>query len=116
MSVISEQAPKAGTAFPRADIEACLRDELSRIAKEDAALTGRILPTEASALSHTSMQLDSLRVVSILCRLDELLGFEVKDRVVQHGGYASIDGALRHLLPGIQKEWERCQSSRGEKP
>jgi|SRR5712664_609979 len=113
MPVLSRSLSPLVVAFPVDAITNCLRDELSQIARDDAVLTGRVLPAEQSALSHTSVELDSLRVVSILCRLDELVGFEVKDVVVKHGGYGSIDGALRHLLPRIQKEWDKHQASRG---
>ncbi len=115
MPVISKSPSPLVVAFPANDITACLRDELSQIARDDASLTGRVLPTDPTALSRTSIELDSLRVVSILCRLDELVGFEVKDVVVKPGGYGSIDSALRHLMPRIQKEWEKHQASRGGK-
>ena len=110
---------KVGTSpkpiYPELDVSNCLRDELVRVAREDAALSGRVLPTDESALSHSSVELDSLRVVSTLCRLDELLGFEVKDSVVQYGGYGSIDSAMRQLLPRIKREWDRHHTSRGER-
>lgn len=104
-------ARTSGTiSFPAHAVSDCLTAELTRIMREDATLTGRVLPTEASALSHTSVELDSLRVVSILCQLDELLGFKVKDAVVRDGGYSSIATALGHLMPRIEREWGKHTS------
>lgn len=106
MSEVVTRTP-AAVSFPAHAVSDCLKAELTKIVREDATFTGRVLPAEASALSHTSVELDSLRVVSILCQLDELLGFKIKDAVVRDGGYSSIATALRHLMPRIEREWGR---------
>lgn len=106
MSEVVTRTP-AAVSFPAHAVTDCLRAELTKVVREDATLTGRVLPLEASALSHMSVELDSLRVVSILCQLDELLGFKVKDAVVKDGGYTSIATALGHLIPRIEREWSR---------
>ena len=38
---------------------------------------------------------------------DELLGFELPDRVVRAGGYNTIDQVIGQLLPCIEKEWQK---------
>jgi acyl carrier protein len=84
-----------------------LRAELIHIVESRAELQGQALPSTPAATVAGPFPLDSLEVVEILCTLDELLGFELPDRVVRAGGYNTIDQAIGQLLPGIEKEWQK---------
>ena len=99
--------PKVGlkASFPVAEIEACLRNELLHVVEERAVLEGTPLPSTPAAIITASFAIDSLDAVEILCKLDELVGFNLPDGVVRAGGYNSIDEAMRHMMPRIEKVW-----------
>jgi len=94
-------------SFPASEIEACLRSELIAVVKEVAGLQGQPLPSTVPAIVAASFPIDSLNVVEILCKVDELAGFNLPHGVVRAGGYDSIDDALKHLMPRIGKEWTK---------
>ena len=104
MSVRHSPKVKLKTVFPATAAEECLRAELIHIVESRAELQGQVLPSTPAATVAGPFPLDSLEVVEILCTLDELLGFELPDRVVRAGGYNAIDQAISQLLPCIEKE------------
>jgi hypothetical protein len=89
-----------------------LRDELIETVKAEAAVKGASLPSAPADIAKTSFQVDSLVVVSILCTVEPIVGFELPDSVVRAGGYSSVDSALADLLPRIESQW----SKKGGKP
>ncbi len=99
--------------FPTAAVEACLRDELVETVKGEAAIKGVALPAAPTQIAQTPFQVDSLVVVSILCAVEPIVGFELPESVVRAGGYVSVDSALEHLLPRIEKLWTK---RKGGKP
>ncbi|HTV26259.1 MAG TPA: hypothetical protein VMF32_00580 [Xanthobacteraceae bacterium] len=107
MSVGTLAAPGLAktSAFPKAAIEACLRVELIEAVKAEAGVKGITLPGALADIIKTPFQVDSLVVVSILCAVEPIIGFELPDSVVRTGGYASIEIALAHLLPRIESLW-----------
>jgi len=106
--------PPAKTApFPLAAVEAKLRDELIEAVKIEASIRGVVLPSIPAAISKATVQVDSLVVVSILCAVEPIIGFELPQNVVRAGGYASVEGAIEHLLPRLEKEWTK---KKGAKP
>jgi hypothetical protein len=111
VSTIASPAPPASPAkaalFPKAGVEACLREELIETGKAEAGLKGIALPSAPADIAKTSFHVDSLVVVSILCTVEPIVGFELPDSVVRAGGYASVDSALTHLLPRIEAHWIR---------
>jgi hypothetical protein len=70
-----------------------------------APLKAVSLPTAAAAKIAFKFQIDSLGVVDLLCEVEPLLGFALKDSVVRAGGYDSIAEAMSHLMPRIEKAW-----------
>ncbi len=99
-------------AFPSAAVEADLRAELVEAIKAEAAIKGVTLPAASGALSQTPFQVDSLVVVSILCVIEPLVGFELPDSVVRTGGYASIEQAIGQLVPRIEAHWKKRKGSK----
>ena len=95
----------AAATFPVAAVEQCLRDELIETVKAEAMVRGVVLPAAAAQVAKSPFQVDSLVVVSILCAVEPIVGFELPDSVVRAGGYTSVEGALEHLLPRIEKQW-----------
>ena len=99
-------------AFPSADVEACLRDELIAAAEIEADLRGMTWPREIAAQSAVSIHVDSLVVVGILCAIEPVLEFELPESVVRTGGYRSLDQAIGHLMPRIEREWRKRKGDR----
>ena len=117
MTVDTIDKPSTGasaTAFPQAEVEAKLKEALLAAAESEATLKGVTLPTDVSAKISASVQLDSLEVVSLLCDVEPIVGFELKDSLVRAGGYSSVKDAVGHLMPRIEKAWER-HGSKGHK-
>ena len=95
------------TAFPETAVENCLRDELIEAVKADASIKGVALPSAPADIAKTPVQVDSLVVVSILCAIEPIVGFELPDSVVRAGGYGSVESALEHLLPRVKAQWTK---------
>ena len=97
--------PKTEVAFPAAEVETCLRDELVAAAAMEAELHGTPWPAGVATISAVSIHIDSLVVVEILCAVEAVLGFELRQELVRAGGYWSVDKAVQHLMPRIEREW-----------
>lgn len=93
--------------FPLAAVEAKLRDELVEAVKIEASVRGMALPAAPGDIAKASIHVDSLVVVSILCTVEPIIGFELPESVVRAGGYTSVDSALGQLLPRLEKEWTK---------
>ena len=117
MSDIAEIAPGAvddiGTAFPRAEVEDCLVAELIEAAKVEAEMKEIDIPSTVADQRAMEIVIDSLIVVELLITVEPVLGFELKDEIVRKGGYASVDNAMKHLMPGIEKEWTKRKGKNG---
>jgi len=94
-------------AFPKAAVEQCLRDELIGEVSREAGVKGVALPSTPSAIVKMSIHIDSLVTVDILCSVEPIIGFELPQHVVRTGGYSSIEMALSHLMPRIEKQWNK---------
>lgn len=99
--------------FPLAAVEAKLRDELVEAVKIEASIRGMTLPAAPAQVAKVAVHVDSLVVVSILCAVEPIVGFELPESVVRAGGYTSVESALGHLLPRLEKEWTK---KKGAKP
>lgn len=93
------------TLFPATEIRACLQAELIRVVESHAEILEIPLPTAPAAIIMTPFSIDSLDAVEILCKVDELVGFDLPQTIVHTGGYDSIEHAIHHLMPGIEKAW-----------
>ncbi|MGE0063597.1 MAG: hypothetical protein AB7T86_16135, partial [Xanthobacteraceae bacterium] len=69
------------------------------------AQKGTTLPADPPAKCQAGVQLDSHNVVSLLCELEDLVKFELKDSLVRAGGYTSVNQAMDHLMPRIEQAW-----------
>jgi acyl carrier protein len=107
MAIATIKKPDSKVSFPATAVEACLREELIEAIKSEAPLKGIALPTDESALVKTPVPVDSLVVVSLLCAVEEIIGFELPDAVVRTGGYDSVAGAIEHLMPRIETKWQK---------
>lgn len=114
MAATTLAPPPAKTApFPLAAVEAKLRDELVEAVKIEASIRGISLPPAPAQMSKAAVHVDSLVVVSILCAVEPIVGFELAESIVRAGGYASVENALSQLLPRLEKEWTK---KKGAKP
>jgi len=95
----------AAPVFPAAEVKRRLRVELQKIADE-----GSVLRPEWEPL------LDSKRVVGTVLVLEGLFPFKVPpDRVVQKGGYNSVDEAIDDILERVKKIWTECSKQKVHK-
>ncbi len=111
MATIAPTAPTT-TAFPTAQVEACLQAELLHAITAMAKIKGTPLPSTPSQVRVMPVQVDSLVCVDVLCAIEPILGIELPESVVKAGGYGSIDSAIKNLIPRIEKEWNK----KGTKP
>jgi hypothetical protein len=111
-TITDPPAPALAT-FPVAAVEACLRAELIEAIKAEASIRGVSLPTAPAQIAKATVPIDSLVAVSILCAVEPIVGFELPESVVRAGGYVSMESALGHLLPQIEKQWIK---RKGAKP
>lgn len=93
--------------FPAASIEATLRTWLLQSILSTASLHGVSIPSEETAQSTLGIQIDSLVVVALLCEAEKIAGITLKESIVKAGGYDSVNDALAHLMPRIEKAWNR---------
>jgi hypothetical protein len=103
------------TAFPKAEVEAKLKGALLGAAQAEADLKGITLPSEVARQASASVRLDSLEVVSLLCEVEPVVGFQLKDSLVRAGGYSSVNQAMDHLMPRIERAWEKNASNGAKK-
>jgi hypothetical protein len=115
MSVGAITKPSTTTAFPKAAVEGKLRELLLESAKSDASLKGIQLPGDVAGQAAAHVRLDSLDVVSLLCDVEPIVGFELKDGLVRAGGYNSVNQAMEHLMPRVEKAWEKNGNKGGKK-
>ena len=112
MSTITLTSP-AIRAYPSTAVAQCLHDELLEVVKAEALIKGIALPSFPAQIVKAAVSVDSLVVVSILCAIEPIVGFELPEHVVRTGGYGSVESALGHLLPGIEAQWNK---KKGAKP
>lgn len=114
MSTITLTPPVAlALAFPTAAVTTSLHDELIEAVKAEASIRGITLPSSPAQIAKVPVPVDSLVVVSILCAIEPIVGFELPEHVVRTGGYSSVENALGHLLPRIEAQWNK---KKGVKP
>jgi hypothetical protein len=101
-----DEKPKV-KAFPKTDVQTCLLAELTLLAESEAQVRELAIPTAPTALLKMAIPLDSLSVVDVLCAVEPILGFQLREGVVRTGGYESIEAALDHLMPRIEKVWAK---------
>jgi hypothetical protein len=71
----------------------------------EASIKGASIPVALAQIAKTFFQIYSLVVVDILCAVEPIVGLELPDSVVRAGGHRSVENALGHLLPCIEKPW-----------
>lgn len=97
----------AAAVFPKANVVAALTAELIEIARSEAQVRGIALPPDAPEIITVPVPLDSLSVVDTLCAIEPLVGVQLRESIVQTGGYDSVEAALEHLIPRIERVWLR---------
>lgn len=112
MATIAPTKPNVAV-FPKAQVIAALTAELIEVARSEAQVRGIALPPEAPKIIRAAIPMDSLSVVDTLCAVEPVVGFELRESIVRTGGYASIEAALEHLIPKIERVWIR---KKGPKP
>jgi len=110
MAVSVETTGKAKTStFPQHELGALLQKELMEAAQVEADMNGFTLPEESSVAMVAPIPMDSLVIVDLLCSVVDVLGFQPKPATVRTGGYDSMQDALDHLMPRLEKQWQKEQ-------
>lgn len=112
MATIAPTKPNTAV-FPKAQVIAALTAELIEVAKSEAQVRGIALPPDNPKIIKAPVPMGSLSVVDTLCALEPIVGFELRESIVRTGGYNSIEAALEHLVPKIERVWVR---KKGPKP
>ena len=93
--------------FPFATVETRLLAELTLLAETEAQIRGIEKPKAPGAILKMAIPLDSLSVVDVLCTVEPVIGFELKDSLVRTGGYSTIEAAMAHLMPRLESAWKK---------
>jgi hypothetical protein len=107
MAVATITKPGSTAAFAAAAVEAKVRCGLLDFAISTAAMHGVTLPATTAGQCAASVNLDSLGVVELLCEIEPIIGFELKDSIVKSGGYKSVDEAVSRIMPRIESAWQK---------
>ena len=99
------------SVFPKSNLEMLLRDELIMAAEVEAGIQGKALPMAPAEAAVAPIPMDSLVVVELLCAVEPILGFSPSDATVRTGGYNSVQDALDHLMPRLEKQWNKKQGT-----
>jgi hypothetical protein len=99
-------------AFPRQAVLEALTQELLAVAKSEAQMRGITLPADQGSALQCMVRMDSLTIVEVLCVLDEIVGFQLKENIVRMGGYSSIEAALNDMGPKIERAWVSKQGGK----
>ena len=95
-SAISKAIAPA-TAFPRAQVEKLLREELTEKHEEAQLITGDWEPS-----------IDSLELVSVVLSIEKLLECRIRpEDVIQCGGYKSVDEGINDMLAKVESRWSK---------
>jgi hypothetical protein len=112
MATLAPPSPTT-TGFPKTEVLAALTAELIQVATSEAAFRKIQVPSDPAQVLTVAVPMDSLTVVDAICALETIVKFELKDRTVRTGGYNSIQEALDHLMPRIERAWVR--KNKGQK-
>jgi hypothetical protein len=111
MATLAPPAPVV-TAFPMKAVLDALTQELLGVAQSEAQIRGITWPSAPGSALKTAVPMDSLTVVDALCALDAVVGFQLKESIVQMGGYDSVEAALKNMIPKIEKAWLRKKGAK----
>jgi hypothetical protein len=86
------------TPFPAAAVEQVLREAITGLGEDTAAIREPWEPT-----------FDSLALVSVIHVVEPVLpGLKIApEKVIRRGGYNSVDEAVQHITAGMRRMWER---------
>lgn len=112
MTAITLEKPKATLTFPITEVEAVLRRELLASVEFEASIRGVSIPKTPTEVARLAIDIDSLVVVDILCAVEPVLGFELREGLVRAGGYRSVESALGHIVPWIEREWTKLKGAK----
>lgn len=104
-TIIAPTAPP--TVFPKTTVIAVLTKELLSIARDEAQLRGIPFPTDQAGQMSAGIPMDSLTIVDVLCTIDPVVGFELKESIVKTGGFDSVQEAVDYMVPRIEKAWQK---------
>ena len=94
------------TAFPAAQVEACIRDALAHQAADQAVL--RPLRSAIPGIvpgASWEPEVDSLVAVEIICAVEETLGVKLPATFSPRGGYETAEACVNDLMSQAREAW-----------
>ncbi len=89
-------AARSHQPFPLTEVEARLRRELNKASAEGNVLRGSWEPL-----------LDSLRMVAVLPKLEDLFDFDLRpEKIVRKGGYTGVEEGVGDMVNQLQHLWQ----------
>jgi len=110
MATITVPGAKTIPAYPAADVATVLRYELITVIRRRYRRKGTPLPENDDEVVTLTIEIDSLTVVELLSSLDDILPFQVTERVVKAGGYGSIASAVKYVTRRVESKWNKFHS------
>ncbi len=86
------------TAFPAAEVEACIRDALASEQGVQQVLRPRVP-------SACEPEVDSLVVVEVICAVEEALGIDLPATFAPRGGYQDVESCVADILAKTRVVW-----------
>jgi hypothetical protein len=101
-TTIQQRQNTVSNSFPSSEVEARLRRELGKVAAESDVLRGSWEPS-----------LDSLRIVAVLPKLEDLFDFDLRpEKIVRKGGYYSVDEGVESVRNCLHRLWQEHHAKR----
>ncbi|MPT48369.1 MAG: hypothetical protein E2598_08110 [Sphingobium sp.] len=69
-------------------------------------------PLDQAGQMTVSIPMDSLTIVDVLCTVDPVVGFELKESIVKTGGFDSVQEAIDYMVPRIEKAWQKHSATK----
>lgn len=107
MSLKVKSDDQQHSSFPTDQVKECLKSALVAAVKREASVKEVNLPDSDDEIAQFGFSVDSLVVVELLCAVESILDINLKDGIVQSGGYDSAEQAIEHLVAGIAGEWSK---------
>jgi hypothetical protein len=88
--------------FPLSEVRTRLRQELEKATAEGDVLRGSWEPS-----------LDSLRMVAVLPKLEDLFDFDLRpEKIVRKGGYTGVEEGVDDMLSRLRSLWQEHYATR----
>lgn len=107
MTVATVARPQTTPVYPADVVTGVLSEALVKASRSLFRRRGSALPEADRDVLELAQEIDSLTIVEMLSKLDEVLPFKVTECVVKAGGYGSIAAAVKHVVGRVEAKWNK---------